>query len=286
MNTARANFLAENTRKSLDRPEFKDVAGYYFDCCQLNLCDNPLHGCRRLDKFGRTITGTNLLPLRDFLKRIVKLLHSRGRTVGAHQQQKFCPGIHGLCDYWLTGEELRALPLRYGARVYCDKQQITDEHLRTLSNYRCLSNIGVCMLVYTNRKKDNLLPAITRMLLEDIKCMGFFGDTGYQRMDKVWNAFAAYQVDAGAPHRYFEQTVLTSSDPEVNLTYYQCPGNKFLVIAGNLTPESRKVNIDLSKVKTGDFPVVDEVDGSVLKAENGKLTVQVAGRDFRLLGIR
>lgn len=287
LNTARSNFHAENTRKSLDLPEFKYVDGFYFDCCDLNQCDNPLHGCRRTDSFGRQIIGTNLLPLRDFLKRIVRLLHARGRTVGAHQQIAFCPGIHGLCDYWVTGEELRALGLKEGATVYCDTQKIPDDHLRTVENFRYMCNVVACMDVYNNWKLSrHNLPSITRLLLEDIKCVCSMCPMDYERLDKVWRAFATYKVDEGTVHRHFEQTLLRSSVPEVKLTYYQGPDGRLLVIAGNLSKDAQTVSVSGVPLEKAGCVVTDEVGGGSLPTAGGKLTLKVDGRDFRLFGIQ
>ncbi|MBO4633687.1 MAG: hypothetical protein J5858_17360 [Lentisphaeria bacterium] len=158
LNTAKANFLADNTRKSLTIPEFELVDGYYFDCCGVYFCGNKNHGCGYTDSFGREVQTATLLALRSYLKRIIRLLHSKGRTLGAHGQFSFNPCAHSLCDYWLTGEELRGMAMKSGVEIYCDPEKVSDLHLRTNSNWRILSNVAVCMFYY-GQKGQNRMPA-------------------------------------------------------------------------------------------------------------------------------
>ena len=285
LNTSKANFLAENTRKSLSIPEFKFVDGYYFDCCGVYSCDNHLHGCGFTDKFGRKGKTVTLLALRSYLKRIVRLLHSRGRTVGAHGQFSFNPCAHSLCDYWLTGEEMRGIAMKEGAQVYCDPKKVTDLHLRTNSNHRIFSNVVMCVLYY-GKAKESRIPALTRLLLEDQKVFGFHTSETQKLMDIVWKVFKKFKVDEGTVHRHFEQQEIVADNPELKVTYYQVPGNGIVAIIGNCSGKTVKGNIDFSKVKKGDFAAKDEIAGFEQTASNGKIPVELLPMNFTILTVK
>ena len=280
LNTSRANFLAENTRKSLSIPEFEFIDGYYIDCCGAATCGNKLHGCGFTDKFGRKGKTVTLLALRSYLKRLLRLLHSRGRTLGAHGQYTFNPCAHGLCDYWLTGEELRGPAMKDGAQVYCDTEKITDLHLRTNSNHRILCNVVMCMLYY-GKGGESRVPAITRLLLEDQKPFG-----PYHPMNTVRKVFGKFKVDDGTVRRHFEQKEIVADHPELKITYYQVPGNGIVAIIGNLSRQTVKGNVDFSKVKKGDFTAKDEIAGVERAAANGRIPVELKPMNFTILTVQ
>ena len=282
LNTSKQNFLSENTKKSLSIPEFDLVDGYYFDCCGVYYCGNKLHGCGYTDKFGREVKTCNLLSLRSYLKRIVRLLHSKGRTVGAHGQYSFNPGAHTLCDYWLTGEELRSDTQKYGSQIYCDPEKITDLHLRTNSNYRVLGNVVMCLLYY-GKSGQSYMPALTRLLLEDQKPVGFHTGETAARMNIMWNIFSVFKVDEGTVHRFFEQNDITSDNPDIKITYYRCPDNKFVAIVGNTTAKDVKGKIDFSKVKKGNFAVTEATSECEWITSDSKVSVYIPARNFIVL---
>jgi hypothetical protein len=285
LNTSKANFLAENTRKSLSIPEFEFIDGYYFDCCGVYSCSNHLHGCGFTDKFGRKGKTVTLLALRSYLKRIVRLLHSRGRTLGAHGQYSFNPCAHSLCDYWLTGEEMRGMAMKEGAQVYCDPAKVTDLHLRTNSNWRVLSNVVMCMLYY-GKGKESRIPAMTRLLLEDQKVFGFHSSETQKLMNIVWKVFGKFKVDEGTVRRHFEQHEIVTDHPELKVTYYRVPGNGIVAIIGNLSRETVKGNVDFSKVKKGGFTAKDEIAGAERTASDGKIPVELSPMNFTILRVQ
>ena len=282
LNCSKANFLAENTKKSLDIPEFELVDGYYFDCCGVYSCGNKLHGCGYVDKFGREVKTMTLLAHRSYLKRIIRLLHSKGRTLGAHGQFSFNPCSHSLCDYWLTGEELRGMAMKNGAEIYCDTDKVTDLHLRTNSNHRILSNVVMCLLYYGKSGKS-YMPALTRLLLEDQKPIGFHSKDTAKRMDTMWQIFAKFKVDDGTVHRFFEQNDITADNPDIKITYYRCPDNKFVAVVGNTTKKDVKGKVDFNKLKKGNFVIGEAVSECEWVAKDGKISVYIPAMDFIVL---
>ena len=286
LNTAKANFLADNTRKSLTIPELELVDGYYFDCCGVYFCGNKMHGCGYTDSFGREVQTATLLALRSYLKRIIRLLHSKDRTLGAHGQFSFNPCAHSLCDYWLSGEELRGLAMKDGAEIYCDPGKVTDLHLRTNSNWRILSNVAVGMAYY-GKKGQTRMPALTRLLLEDQKPWGFHNKAAAKRMDIMWKVFGKFKVDDGTVHRFFEQQEITADHPDLKITYYRAPDNQFVLIVGNTTSRTVQGKVDLSRFGgPGKFEVTEEIGGKKRTAGNGKISVSVPAQDFVVLTFR
>ncbi|MFA6929009.1 MAG: hypothetical protein WCT05_01685 [Lentisphaeria bacterium] len=284
INTSKADFLVYNTKMSLEDPAFKYIDGYYFDCCGLGICPNRRHGCMKRDSFGREVMSTNLLALRDYLKRIIRLLHSKERRLGAHGQYAFIPGLHGLCDYWLTGEEVRMTAIREGVEIYCDQSKVTDFHLRSNSSRGIFGGVEPCVLIYG---KDNSyqrqIPAITRLLAEDIKVIGWFGKDGYERMDKVWDTFKKYDADKAQCFRYYEQNRIQSSNSGVKVTWYACSENRVLLIAANFNAENQQTTIDFTPLCKDDFMAVDEISGENTTILQGRLELKVPPQDFRMI---
>ncbi|MBR6372617.1 MAG: hypothetical protein IKS20_05490, partial [Victivallales bacterium] len=175
--TCKADYLIDCAARSLKMPAFEYVDGFYFDCTVVGVCLGKMHGCATPDSFGRTCGSSTLLPLRDFMKRMCRLLYPIGRHIGAHGQYSFCPGVHGLCDYWLSGEELRGTVMSKGAGLYCDLAAVSNEHLRVTADSRVLCNVNVLEIPYVKNRKSKApdpnepggVPGLTRFVAEDIK---------------------------------------------------------------------------------------------------------------------
>ena len=71
-------------------------------------------------------------------------------------------------------------------------------------------------------------------------------------------------------HRFFEQNDITADNPDIKITYYRCPDNKFVAIVGNTTAKNVKGKIDLSKLKKGNFAVTEETSECEWITSEGK----------------
>ena len=127
------------------------------------------------------------------------------------------------------------------------------------------------------------MPAVTRLLLEDQKPFGFHNSETIKRMDIVWSVFNKFKVDDGKVFRFFEHKDITSDNPEIKITYYSCPDNKFVAIVGNTSAKEIKGKIDFSKVKANISSVTDEISGNEWITDKGKISVNIPAMDFVIL---
>ena len=127
------------------------------------------------------------------------------------------------------------------------------------------------------------MPAVTRLLLEDQKPFGFHSSETAKRMGIVWDVFGKFKVDDGKVFRYFEHKDITADNPDIKITYYRCPDNKFVAIIGNTTAKNVKGKIDLSKLKKGNFAVTEETSECEWITSEGKISVNVSPMDFIVL---
>ena len=241
--TCKADYLIDCAAQSINMPTFNLVDGFYFDCTGVGICRSTRHGCAKPDNFGRVCPSSTLLPLRDFMKRLCRLMHPGGWHIGAHGQYSFCPGVHGLCDYWLTGEELRGKVLSKGAGLYCDMDAVPLEHLRSVSDSKVFCNVNVLELLYTKTRKANEtdaddpggMPGLTRMVAEDIKvCWAADGPSG-KRLRFLQDTFNKYQLDDAECHRWFEQSEYKCDKDGVKFTWYKKPDSTRLLAVCNFT---------------------------------------------------
>ena len=241
--TCKADYLIDCAARSIKMPTFKLVDGFYFDCTGVGVCRSTSHGCAKLDNFGQLCPSSTLLPLRDFMKRLCRLMHPDNYHIGAHGQYSFCPGVHGLCDYWLTGEELRGKVLSKGAGLYCDMDAVPLEHLRSVSDSRVFCNVNVLELIYTKTRKANEtnaddpggMPGLTRMVAEDIKVCWASDNPSGARLRFLQDVFNKYQMDDAVCHRWFEQSEYTCAQDGVKFTWYQKPDGTRLIAVCNFT---------------------------------------------------
>jgi len=282
--TSKADYLVNNINLLMNSPYLKYIDGAYYDCAGICKCNNELHGCRFADKFGRMSTDTNLLELRELIKRSLDVFHQHDRWLGLHSQWRYNPIAHGLGDFWMPGEQLRGRIEANGTRgAYFDKKILPDQVLRSEYNDRIIGT-GVEALVYASPAKDDDASAMaTRLMLEDISFWGWWGRAHV--IPKTWDAFEKYGLDTAWCYRYHEQQTVKTSSPDVVVTYYQCPLERYLLIVGNTSKSEREATVDLSRLKPGDYEVVDECDHTNLPVADGKLKLKIPPYNFKLIGL-
>ena len=280
------DYILANIQEMFQHPCADRVWMIYYDLCGSRLCSNPLHGCGFKDRFGRAISTYSLLTKRELIKRTVRLCHRHGRMVMLHSQRNFFPMLSGLGDYWFPGEQHGGM-LRRNPYGYTD--ELPEVLYRTEYNRRILGT-GVLFLPslgYAKReyfKVPEYTEAMLSMLLpHDIESSKSWAAGGV--MFKLWDAFEKYGL--GSPsvkvHRFFEQTDITSTNPNVRITWYECPAQRKLIVLANKTPQPQSGTIDLSALAAGDFPVRAEYSGQELVAKKGKLKITCPARGFRIL---
>jgi len=280
------DYLLGNIKELLHNPYSDPIWMIYYDLCGDVQCGNTLHGCSFRDKFGRCIKTFAILNKRKLVERTVRLCHEQNRVVMLHNQRYFYPFFHGLADYFFPGEQHNTLLIRnpYG---YTD--ELSDDLYRSEYNRNTLG-VGVIFLTALGQanvaylSNDSYTEAMwTMLLMHDVE-----PDAAYSSVSpnqKVWDALEKYNVQSPLTkcHLYYNQNTVTSSDPNVRITYYECPDSKYIIVLANKGNRSEETNINLSDLKSGDYAVREEYTGTDMQVKNGRLPITVPSRSFRLI---
>jgi hypothetical protein len=280
------DYLLGNIKELLQHPLGDRIWMIYYDLCGDVQCANKLHGCGFQDKFGRDIKTFSILHKRKLVERTVRFCHASGRVVMLHNQRYFYPFIHGMSDYWYPGEQHGGLLIRnpYG---YTD--ELSDNIYRSEYNRNVLG-VGVIFLTALGQanveylNNDAYTEAMWTMLLShDVEPDAAY--TAVAPNTKVWNILEKYQVQAPSVkcNRYYEQNSVFSSDPEVRVTYYECPEKKYVMVLANKDLRPRETVIDLNKLQAGSYAACEEYTGTNIQVEDGKFSITVPPRSFRLV---
>ncbi len=280
------DYYMANMKELLEQPYSDRIWMIYYDLCGNVLCGNPLHGCGFKDKFGRDIKTFAVLNKRKLIERTVSLCHAKNRTVMLHAQRLFSPFMHGLADYYFPGEQHNGLLMRnqYG---YTD--ELSDALYRSEYN-RDVLGVGVIFLTALGQAniaycKD---PALTEAMMAMLLAHDVEPDPSYSNIGvhmKVWDILEKYQVQSPKTkvHFYYNQNTVSSSNPEVRVTYYECPDNQYVLAVTNKDISPKKTVIDLNKLKAGDYTVREEYKGIDIQVKNGTFEIIIPPRSFRLV---
>ncbi len=284
------DYFLYNIKKLFEHPYGNRICQIYYDLCGNNLCSNEKHGCGFNDKFGRKIETFALLHKRKLIERTVRFCHaqSQQRTVMLHAQREFSPFIDGLADYWFPGEQHSAL-LKRNPFGYTD--EVTDKLYRSEYNRNVLGvgviflpALGIANTEYRSTAGLSYTEGMMTMLLaHDIEtCQEW---TYGLPIQKAWNALEKYDVQSPKTkvNLYYNQREITSSSPDIRVTWYECPGNKYILIIVNKSPRSLNSVINVQKLASGSFTAREEYIGSDITVVDGKFSIQVPARSFRIV---
>ena len=259
----------------------------YYDLCGNGLCRSKLHGCSYTDKFGREVNSYEILGERELVRRTVAYAHKHGRTVMLHGQRSYFPMIHGLADYWYPGEQYNVL-LRRNAFGYTD--EVSDDIYRSEFNKHVLG-VGVMHLPALAQADSTYSrePAYTEAMMamlqsHDIETNEVYTSVGV--VQKVWDIMEKYGIKSPETvcRLYHEQKEVKSSQPDIRITYYKTSGSRYILFLVNKTYRGRKTTIDLNGlIPNGNFKAIEEYKGKEVEVKNGKFTISVPARSFRIV---
>ena len=259
----------------------------YYDLCGDSLCGNTLHGCGFRDKFGRAIKTFCVLTKRDLIRRTVAYAHRHGKTVMIHAQRDFIPHMTGLADYFYPGEQNTVL-LRRNPYGYTD--ELSDAIYRSEYNRHVLG-IGVIHLPALGQAdRANFRPEAYKYT-EAMLCMLQSHDIDTSQdyaagppVQKTWDILARYGVSHPSTtcHLYHEQSEVSSSSPEVRVTYYDCPAGRRVLFLANKDFKPHQTEIDLG-LANGNFTAREEYRDAPVEVKGGKFTIQVPSRSFSIV---
>jgi len=282
------DYYMHNIRKLLEHPYGDRIWQIYYDLCGDNLCGNDKHGCAFKDNFGRTIETFALLSKRKLVERTVRFCHGHNRTVMLHAQRSYMPFLHGLADYFYPGEQHNTL-LKRNPFGYTD--ELSDALYRSEYNRNVLGAGVIFLPALGQASSDNFKPAafpyteamLAMLLAHDVEtCQSYAAGAPVQ---KVWDALEKYGVQSPETrvHLYYNQQEITSSQPDVRVTWYECPGNQRVLILANKDIRPRNATIDVGRIAPGDFAAREEYTGADVKVVAGKFDIRAPSRSFRIV---
>ena len=261
----------------------------YFDLCGVGFCQNVHHGCRYRDRFGRWVSTLDVLPTRKMIQRIVALAHRYGKTVILHGQRDYLPFAMGLADYWFPGEQYGALMHR---NLYGYTDEVPDDIVNSEFNRNVLG-IGVIHLPAIGQAlksygaKENwkyTWGMLAKLQLHDVET-GELWASG-KPVRKVWDILENYRCDDKSTvcHLYYDQTEVTSSDPAVRITWYDCPENRKLLVLSNCDSQPHVTAVDASALKVPDL-AYDEIMNRPVPVKDGRFAVIVPARALLMIAL-
>ncbi len=283
------DLMLYNKNKLLNHEYADRLSMIYYDLCGNDQCKNELHGCAFNDKFGRKIYRFSILDMRKLIERTVRQCHAKGKLVMLHGQRDYHPMIQGLCDYWYPGEQYESL-MAQSLYPYTD---VLSETLFKSELNKNVIGTGVLLLTCVTSQNRASLPddeikkateAMCAMtLLYDIEISALYVHVSV--CAKIWDALEKYDIGSEQTkfHRFDSQHEVKSSNPGVRVSYYECPDNKYVLILSNKDIRSVSTEIDLGRLGKAITEAKEEYIGTDIKVENGKFTIKVPLRSFRIV---
>ena len=273
------------------------VPGVYTDTDGIMACDNPYHGHRLVDVFGKTCVTYTILAKRRFAKRmaaIVRGFKEERRYWKTHAHAKLVPPVHCWADFWLPGEENTHF-LRGAKWWYIDTlddvawrveyhgsssglvHQFLPEFVRGTKDKRDLdgpqpseSLIAMCAVTDVNTTGGYL----------NIDAIGNFWELR-DRLDLITAEFTGYWEPA-CPVKAITDKALASA-------YTTHGGVSVIAIANRLADaDTIEVRLDLKalKLRADAVKAIDERTGKTLSVAESLLAVPVPGRNYTFVSLR
>ncbi len=285
--TSFQDYIINNQQTLYKHPYGNRIGEIYYDHCGSVECRSENHNCLFKDKFGREIYPNEMLSKRKLIERTVALAHRNGRTVMCHGQRSYYPFQCGMADYWFPGEQHTVAVKR---NIWCYTDEVPDEIYQSEYN-RDILGIGVVILPAIGYHDDKKLAfrtpeptesMLAMLALNDIESGSFYASS--KVMIKFWDILEKYKVNSPETvcYLYNKNNGIVSSNPDVRVTYYKCPDNKYLLILSNRTKKAQNAVIDVSVIGKGNFELAEEWTGTVLNAKDGKFEITVPARNLRI----
>ena len=205
-----------------------------------------------------------------------------------HAQRDFIPHMSGLSDYYFPGEQYGAM-VRRNPFGYTD--EVPDIIYRSEFN-RDVLGVGVIHLPALGQVGSVMYKPESYKYTEAMLCMLMSHDietaqyyAAAKPLHRAWDVLKRYGVDSPSTvcRLYHEQNEVTSSSPDVRVTYYACPNGRHLLILANKDVHAHDAVIDVSRLGGGDLAAREEYCGQPLKVEGGQFAIRVPARSFRMV---
>ncbi len=246
--------------------------GFYFDgTCMPTPCCRGDHGCGYVDEYGELQVTYPVFEIREFMKKIYKLVSSRGGIVNIHLGGSHNLAAMGFCDSIWDGEVFQSMLLKG------ELEEMPDELLRAQFDHH---NTGVPMqaLCYSNPPSWTFNSAIGMMLLH-----GSFPKPNdiaepLEIMSKLWDIFDSFKSAEVEWKPYYNPSGRVVCETNgVRVSCYE-KENEILAIVAT---DNKSFN-GVATIKST-LPVAINADSGEKLSTNGEVKLQLNGFDFGII---
>jgi len=273
------------------------VPGLYTDTDSVMACDNPYHGHRFTDQFGKTGVTYTVLSKRDFAKRMATIVRSfadERRWWMTHSHTKLVPPVYGFADFWLPGEENTG-QLRGNKWWYIDTLDDVAWRVEYADHSSGLMHMFLPEFMRgTGDTTDLEGPQPSESLLAMCAVTDVNTTGAYMNRDVMGHWWGLRQrlglIDAEFIGYWEDECPVKTTTPRALVSLYKTSGSRFVVTVANRLPDPTEVTVtvDLKALGLGGMAItaVDERTGKPLEAKGGTFTVPVKGRNYTLVSLR
>ena len=238
------------------------------------ICCNEKHGCGYRDHNGNLHGTFPVWQVRDMVKRLYKIVDSRGGIINIHTNHSFLPYLCAFAHSIWDGE------VPQGAFLRGEVNTAMESYFRPLYTGRTLG-LPVNMLCYTNEPKWTFSQALSNTLPLGIIPKPVDVGAPLEEMSKIWAAFDSFPVAEASWHPYFENNLAISNDV-VKASYYKA-GSRLLVLVANFVNwESGDAVIRFPKKV---LSCRNAMTGEMLDVNGDAITVSFEKFDYRILDV-
>lgn len=245
------DFLAWSIDHIMSKYHF---VGVYFDGGDASYCDNPRHGCQKIDAFGRKAKTYNNLATREIFKRIYKIIHKYNPNgyLWVHTGLSRRPHIQSFIDLQTMGEEyMNIAPVN--PNIYTDDKYAL---LKWQVNYNShITGIPIIFLPQSCPRTENITlppknikrdrPVVTMSMLHDVPLTGnwIYPPT----VEETWRIADETNLTEAEFTGYWLNKEIIPDNKNILVSYYTWKGeNKVLLILGNPTPEKQETRLSFN----------------------------------------
>ena len=203
-----------------------DFDGIYLDGTNRPMgCTNEKHGCGWRDREGNLHTTYPVWAVRSLMKKLYKIVDSRGGVINCHGSAAFNAAALSFCHSQWEGEMIQQ-ELMHG-----EVKELPEAHFRSVF---CGRNIGVpvYMLCYSNPPTWTFSQALSMTLPMGLLPKPVDSGEPLEIMSHIWKMLDKFDFADAVWHPYFNNTLMTTDTEAVRVSCYKA-GEKCLIFCAN-----------------------------------------------------
>ncbi len=234
-------------------------------------CANEAHGCGWHDAKGELHCVYPIYAVRDHVKKLYEIVHSRGGRIDTHQSSCCMTATLGFADSYYDGENIQGFL----------KEDISNLKTDTFRTEFMGLNMGIpCQFIsytednYTMRMLSgntlihNVFPRATH--IEDL-----------DYISQLWQIYDDFGTDTAEWRPYWEKQDVSADNRDTYLSYYK-KDDSLLLIINSFDKNISECEITLD----GEYSFAEDLlDGGKIKVSGKKLIVNINFAEVKLIKV-